>query len=183
VELPPKVSNRRAANLTSLVRQFTGKNLRTEDEEIKLLRALNLVATRRRVQARTPTTNIFHQYLARLFNANKLVLCVTNNIDGLETQYCEEMEEALVMIRGDNRRLECSSHHCEGLAARPDYIETAFLRGETAECPSCCETGEYRLLSVSFIIPLDFLLQETTETTAAVRSRIPSDTCIPLYGI
>lgn len=161
MELHPKSHNRRGANLTGLIKQFTGKNVRAQEEETRLITDLNLVATRRRMKARAPAANSFYQYLARIFNERKLVLCVTDNVDGLETQYCKELGEALVMIRGDNRLLECSTHYCEGLTAQPDYIEAAFLRGERAECPSCSETetGEYQFVFSYVDYPADLVIR------------------------
>ena len=92
--------------------------------------------------------NAAHQAVARLENAGKMTLLVTQNIDGLHTE-AGTSAELLVEVHGTNRRVECQS--CGDLTDPEQHFE-AFRKHR--EPPVCKCGGFLKPATISFGQPL-----------------------------
>jgi NAD-dependent deacetylase len=88
--------------------------------------------------------NPVHQAVAALEEAGKLVMCVTQNIDGLHSK-AGTTEQRLVELHGTNRVVECQS--CHGRSDPRPHLE-AFRK--TGQPPQCSCGGWLKPATISF---------------------------------
>ncbi|KAF8595563.1 hypothetical protein BDV93DRAFT_514897 [Ceratobasidium sp. AG-I] len=90
-------------SLMSLLKECS--SVRASGSELRedTLGLFNMAMTRRRLQASAAPGNQFHRYLGRVCKSGNLVRCLTANLDGMEGRDYPDIEQRLVMMRGDNR--------------------------------------------------------------------------------
>ncbi|KAG9125640.1 hypothetical protein FRC07_006794 [Ceratobasidium sp. 392] len=144
------------------------------------LAAFNKLTTDLRMQMRHVDPSYFHRVLRRGFQEQRVVQCLTKNIDGLDDQAAQAVQAAeerkgdsssrVIMMYGDNRWLRCLTASCPGVDAQEaPHIEQELLLGRSVACPPCTEAAK-KIRSQRLIGPpgLRFL-------RPAVQSRMASD--------
>ena len=86
----------------------------------------------------TPTRT--HEFIRRLHESGKLVRCLTQNIDGLESRAglsCDlfSKECPIVQLHGTLEKVSCSQCNSERLF--DEEVSRVFLNGETMPCAAC----------------------------------------------
>ncbi|KAF8597009.1 hypothetical protein BDV93DRAFT_513684 [Ceratobasidium sp. AG-I] len=154
------------ATLGDLIKECLTVDLKVEEVRDDKLQIFNQAMTRRRVESRCLAPVPFYTFLRRAFDRGRLLGCLSDNLDGLETQGHAAMESILVMMRGDNRKLRCRTAGCPGLAGQEVIdLDAQLLRGEDISCPRC--TRDH--------VSLSLRLRSTRFLRPAIRGRIDSD--------
>ncbi|KAG8710719.1 hypothetical protein FRC11_004196 [Ceratobasidium sp. 423] len=107
------------------------------------LAAYNKVMTARRIQARTASVNVFHQYFHRVFNEKHVVKYLTTSFDALEVSKKRIVESKVMRLHGDNRLLRCSTPGCPGVKEKESTsLDNSLLSGVTVTCSHCAQEAE-----------------------------------------
>jgi NAD-dependent deacetylase len=93
---------------------------------------------------RDATPNPVHECLVELEEAGKLLMVVTQNIDGLHSR-AGLSRERLIELHGSNGRVECQNCHAE---SDPDPHFEEFKR--TGKAPTCSCGGFLKPATISF---------------------------------
>jgi NAD-dependent SIR2 family protein deacetylase len=106
-------------------------------------RLWNREMTRMRVLARNAPPGRCHTYIAQLYDAQRLLRCYTQNIDGLQTRDRADMANHVLEMRGTNAELAC--HLCKRRPPRPaQSFDEIIFRDGFAICPFCQKESESR---------------------------------------
>ncbi|KAG8736225.1 hypothetical protein FRC10_009556, partial [Ceratobasidium sp. 414] len=136
------------------------------------LAAFSVAMTRLRIQARTAALTPFHQFLQRAFVEERVVLCLTQNFDGLGERDSPQAGGHVVMINGDNRWLRCCMPTCKGANPRQATdLDTRLLSAEIVPCSDCTAEGLYATRSAPFPLRPLSLSRQDEESACSWPSR------------
>ncbi|KAG8678024.1 hypothetical protein FRC09_020186, partial [Ceratobasidium sp. 395] len=109
------------------------------------LAAFNKAMARRREDVKDVTLGAFHSWLQRSFSQGRVALCLTANLDGLESQEDAAHDSRVKHMCGDNRILRCCNGNCPTLDTRAvPEVNKRLLEGRNIACPSCTIAGTTR---------------------------------------
>ncbi|KAG9128201.1 hypothetical protein FRC07_003132 [Ceratobasidium sp. 392] len=83
----------------------------------------------------TPVIKFIHQKM----DDGECSRCITRSFDGLELRDRPDLQDSIIMLHGDNRRLRCEAGSCGQVVdgAQVDGYDAMLLAGETVPCPAC----------------------------------------------
>ncbi|KAG9126804.1 hypothetical protein FRC07_001877 [Ceratobasidium sp. 392] len=125
----------RRVSLRTLLRDCAPTTVSPDVVDTRLLISMNKAMATRRALARSSPAGTFYQFLARTCAEGRLVGCLTDGFDGLETRGDPALEQKTVMLHGDNRVLRCCRRSCQGLSEADTLALDAKLFGSPDSGP------------------------------------------------